>query len=99
MSDYSWHEDFYTRKVFPQVCKDAGDCNGFFAWLQAADLQRYHDIQLLEQRINDIWLASGDRQAFREACLDWYRACLDGISRWRAALVNPRQENEQGALL
>ena len=89
MTDYSWHEDFYTRKVFPQICKDAGECNGFFAWLQIGDLQLYHEIIRLEQKINEIWLAAGDREQFRGACRDWYAACLSGIEKWRKAMREP----------
>jgi hypothetical protein len=90
MENYSWHDDFYTRKVFPQICKDAGECTGFFAWLETADRQQYDELARLEQVINEIWQASGDREQFRTACRDWYKAVLASIDKWRVAMSTPK---------
>jgi hypothetical protein len=99
MSDYNWHEDFYTRKVFPQICKDVGECTGFFAWLETADRQLYDEIFRLAQVIDEIWLAKGDRNLFRKACLDWYQAVMGGVEKWKKAMsapapvaIEPKQE-------
>lgn len=89
MAEYNWHEDFFNRKVLPQICKDAGDCPGFFAWLEVADKQRYDELTRLEQIIESIWLASGDREQFRQACRDWYKETMLGIEKWRAAMAAP----------
>lgn len=90
MAEYNWHDDFYTRKVFPQICKDAGECTGFFAWLEVADRQRYDEILRLEQVIDEIWLSQGDRISFQSACRDWYKEVLLGIAKWREAMAVPR---------
>jgi hypothetical protein len=100
MAEYDWHEDFFTRKVLPQLGKDAGECTGFHAWLEVADRQRYDEILRLEQLINELWLAKGDRAVFRKACLDWYKAVMAGIEKWKKAMsmpapvpVEPKQES------
>lgn len=86
MTEYSWHEDFFKRKVFPQICKDAGECSGFYAWLEVSEKQLYDEIFRLEQEIDAIWLAQGDREKFRQACRDWYTTVMAGIERWKKAM-------------
>lgn len=91
MTEYNWHEDFFKRKVFPQVCKDAGECSGFYAWLEVSEKQLYDEIFRLEQEIDAIWIAQGDRERFRTACRDWYSSFMAGIEKWKVAM---KQETE-----
>jgi len=96
MSTYSWHEDFFKRKVYPQICKDAGECAGFFAWLQIGDRQLYDEILRVEGEIDRLWLAKSDQESFRKVCKDWYDAVMQGLAKWREAM-NPTSVGEGAA--
>jgi len=84
---YSWHEDFFKSKVLPSICKDAGECSSLFAWLQEADRQLYDEILRLEQEIDRIWLAQGDRPKFKEACKAWYDANMQAIKKYQQTMI------------
>ena len=86
MSQYSWHEDFFKRKVYPQICKDAGECAGLYAWIQVGDRQLYDEILRLEGEIDGLWKAKSDQESFRKACQAWYEAAMKGLEKWRAAM-------------
>ncbi len=90
MADYDWYEDFFNRKVLPRIGKDAGECRGFFAWLDVADKQRYDEIHRLEQLISEIHLAKGEREQYRKACRDFYKTVMDGLEKWRKAMNEPK---------
>jgi hypothetical protein len=96
MVNYSWHEDFFKRKVFPQICKDAGECAGFYAWLEIGDRQLYDEILRLEQEIDRLWLEKSDQDSFRRGCQDWYEAAMKGIGKWREAIGATKEPGYEG---
>ena len=101
---YSWHKDFFENKVMPQISRDFGYDAGFFAWLETTNKQEYDEITRLEQRVNDIWQANGDRGEFKQACQEWYDAVMKARGEWLTALQEGREPSpvpveQQGKLI
>lgn len=90
---YSWHEEFFKKKVLPgllqemQPCAGVGDnVGGFFAWLQMKERGLYDEIKQAELKIDEIWLKQGDRDAFKETCIEYVKAHLAAKPKYLAAL-------------
>jgi hypothetical protein len=87
MGTYSWHEDFFNNKVKPQIAQALGDCTGFFPWLEKTNRQTYDEILRLEQEINDIWNAQGDRKKFKAICIEWHDLHIRAMEKFRARMA------------
>jgi len=92
----AWYENYFDR-AFTKICKDMGECEGFFSWLAEYEPVLYLRLEEAWDLISTLWLSRAEQQSFKDACKSWYTLLMEAKKGFDAHKMRKLEETRQPA--
>ncbi len=92
VAEWDWYESFYRMRVLPKVCKEMGECEGFFLWLAEYAPDMYVRISAADEEINSLWLSRAEKESFKDACKRWFNLLMEAKKRFDVWKMQQREK-------